>query len=266
MSEETAVQASSGPVTVGSLVLDLQQLGLGPGDRVLVHSSLSSLGWVCGGAVAVVEALLSVLGPDGTLVVPTHSGDLSDPSTWARPSVPESWWDTIRATMPAFRPASTPSRGMGAVAEVARTWPGALRSNHPQVSFAAVGPAAAALTEGHQLADSLGEGSPLARLYDADALVLLLGVDHRSNTSLHLAQYRCGSWSRDQLFGPVEEHGVRRWVGWSDIDLDTDDFPALGADLEAVELVRSETVGRATARLMRQRQVVDHATAWFRSH
>ena len=53
-----------------------------PGSVVLVHTSLSALGWVCGGAQAVVEALLDALGPDGTLVVPTHTGSNSDPAEW----------------------------------------------------------------------------------------------------------------------------------------------------------------------------------------
>lgn len=130
------------------------------------------------GGVAVVEALLSVLAPGGTLVVPTHTSDLSDPAGWSNPPVPESWWPTIRATMPAFRPAVSPSRAMGAIPEVVRSWPGAWRSDHPHVSFAALGPDAAAVTGGHRLADGLGEGSPLARLYELDAAVLLLGVGH----------------------------------------------------------------------------------------
>ena len=263
MPEQSAVAISSSPGTVDSLSDDLRRLGLRAGETVLVHTSLSSLGWVCGGAVAVVDALLSVLGPGGTLVVPTHTGDLSDPSEWAHPPVPESWWATIRATMPAFRPASTPSRAMGAVAEVVRSWPDARRSDHPQTSFAAVGPAAAQITDRHALADSLGEGSPLARLYDLDARVLLLGVDHDRNTSLHLAQYRSGAGQRVQQSGPVLVQGERRWVSWPDLDLDTDDFPALGAELDRTGLVRHGTVGQAPARLMAQRPVVDHATAWF---
>src|SRR5215467_1319735 len=123
------------PRTRASLAADLRALGLRPGSVVIVHSSLSSLGWVCGGPVAVVEALLDVLGPNGTLVVPTHSGDNSDPAEWRRPPVPETWWPIIREHMPAYDPARTPSTGVGIIPETVRTWPGALRSNHPRTSF-----------------------------------------------------------------------------------------------------------------------------------
>lgn len=140
----------TGPlVTRDTLVAELHSLGVRPGETLLVHSSLSSLGWVNGGPVAVVQGLLDALGPDGTLVVPTQSGDLSDPALWSDPPVPEEWWSAIRATMPAYDPLVTPSRGVGVIPETVRTWPGALRSAHPQTSFAALGPRAAEVVEAH---------------------------------------------------------------------------------------------------------------------
>ena len=264
VSESDAVPRAERPATSGSIAQELRSLGLGTGDCVLVHASLSSLGWVCGGAMAVVEALLSVLAPDGTLVVPTHSGDLSDPEEWQHPPVPSAWWDTIRTSMPPFRP-QTPSRGMGAVAELTRTWPGARRSDHPHVSFAAVGTQAATITDGHQFTDGLGEHSPLARLYDRDAYVLLLGVGHDRNTSLHLAEYRAGVRRRVRQSGPVLVQRRRQWLTWDDIALDSDDFAAIGADLERDGLVQLGPVAAATARLMPQRGVVDAAGAWLRT-
>jgi aminoglycoside 3-N-acetyltransferase len=105
----------------------------------LLQSSISSLGWVCSGSVAVVQALMDALIEPGTLVMPINSGDYSDPPQWQSPPVPESWQVPIRENMPAFDPPTVPSRGVGRIPETFRAWPGALRSSHPAVSFAAWG-------------------------------------------------------------------------------------------------------------------------------
>ena len=168
---ESAVSSpspSDGPRTAASLALHLNHLGVRPGDTLLVHTSLRSLGWVCGGDQTVVRALLDALGPTGTLVAPPQTMDNTDPSGWVNPPVPEAWWETIRTESPAFDPAITPSSYMGRVPERIRTWPGAVRSTHPQTSFAALGPDAAHLMHPHPLESALGESSPLARLENAD--------------------------------------------------------------------------------------------------
>ena len=119
------------PYTVQSLGSDLRALGVTAGDTVLAHSSASSLGFVAGGAQAVVQALLDVLGPEGTLVVPTHTPDNTDPADWCNPPVPESWWPAIRSQAPGFDPSRTPSRWMGVIAETVRTWPGSAAQRSP---------------------------------------------------------------------------------------------------------------------------------------
>ncbi len=121
MSEADTIDAGRPqPNTVSSLCRDLEALGLRAGATVLRHSSLSSLGWVCGGAVTVIRALVQALGPQGTLMMPAHSGDPPDPAGWRDPPVPESWWDAIRREMPAFGADFTPTRGIGAIAETFR--------------------------------------------------------------------------------------------------------------------------------------------------
>ncbi|HVE64608.1 MAG TPA: GNAT family N-acetyltransferase [Mycobacteriales bacterium] len=265
MAEVDAVRARAdhaGPVTRASLAGDLRALGLAQGDTVLVHTSMSALGWVCGGSVTVVDALLEVLGPAGTLVMPTFTSDLSEPSYWRNPPVPQSWWPVIRQEMPAFEPALTPGRYLGAVSETLRTWPGAVRGPHPQMSFAALGPRAAEIVAPHSVGVDLGEGSPLARLYDMGAQVLLLGVGHANNSSLHLAENRA-SWPGKTTIeqgSAVRVSGLRRWVTWQTLDDDTGDFPEVGEVVDAASIVTIGLVGSAESRLMPVRELVDVAT------
>lgn len=259
-----------GPVTTEWLVDDLRALGVRAASVVIVHSSLRSLGWVPGGPTAVVDALLEVIGPEGTLVVPTHSGDLSDPAGWEAPPVPADWHATIRATMPAYDPARTPTREMGAIADAVRTMPGALRSAHPQVSVAAFGPEAAHIVEPHDLTGDLGDSSPMGRLHELDADVLLLGVGHGNNTMLHLAEHRADWPGRTTATqgAPMTVDGRRQWVTWDDIEPDDGDFEQLGADYERdhPDAVTVGTVGLATARRCRARHVADYATTWISTH
>jgi aminoglycoside 3-N-acetyltransferase len=268
MTEEQAIEITTGsPLTVKSLKAAFRRSGISEGMVLLVHSSLSSMGWVCGGPVAVILALEETLGDTGTLVMPSHSGSLSEPSKWQHPPVPESWWPVIRSEMPAFDPGLTPTRKMGAVAETFRTQGGVLRSLHPSVSFSARGKYAAEITCGHSLDCSLGEHSPLARIYDLDGYVLLLGVGYMNNTSLHLAEYRAEFKGKSIIEdgAPVFVDGKRVWQGYKDIDAKDDDFELIGAAFEedCSESVHKFMIGKAKARLMRQRSLVDYASEWM---
>lgn len=268
LGESLAVDSAEHPTTRRSLVGQLRSLGVAEGMTLIVHSSLSAIGWVAGGSQAVIEALIEAVGEGGTLVMPAHSSGLSEPSVWQHPPVPESWWQTIRDETPAFDPVVTPSRLMGAVAEGFRTYPGVLRSGHPQVSFAARGPNAALVTGNHSLDHPLGEDSPLARLYDLDAHILLLGVDHANNTMLHLAEYRSDypgkEWTNQGA--PVTIDGERRWVTFEDLEGVSDDFVEIGSDFAATGAERRQSVGSGEARLVGVRDFVDFAVDWMTVH
>ena len=236
-----------------------------PGGVLLVHSSISALGWVCGGAQAVVEALRDALGPGGTLVVPTHTGGNSDPAGWQHPPVPEAWWPVIRAEMPAYDPALTPARGLGAVVELVRTLPGALRSAHPQVSFAALGPQAEAITAGPRARQRLRRAIAARRgSTTSTATCCCSASTTASNTSLHLAEYRVPVPARETSGAAVAGPDGRRWVTWEDVVADESDFARLGRRRSTRRArPRSARWAKGEARLMRQRALVAFAVAWM---
>ncbi|MGW2086384.1 aminoglycoside N(3)-acetyltransferase [Streptomyces sp. NPDC001880] len=261
-----STKSSVGPMcTRDSLASDLRAMGLRPGETLLVHSSLSSLGWVCGGPAVVVTALLDVLGDAGTMVVPTHSAGNSDPADWRNPPVPEAWWADIRASMPPFDARITPTLGVGVTPDTVRNWPGAVRSCHPQTSFAAVGPRAAAIVDGHALDCRLGDHSPLARLEEGGARVLLLGAGFDSCTAFHLAEYRIPSPRGDNSFAVMTPQG-RTWATVRDVSISSGRFDELGAAFEKERPVVRGAVGGADARLFDLADAVAYAEGWLPEH
>jgi len=268
--KELIEKTGKNPITHSGISADLEKLGVEPGMFLLVHSSMSSLGWVCGGAAAVIQALEDTVRPYGLIVMPAHSGDLSDPSGWNNPPVPESWYDSIRETMPAYNPDITPTRGIGVVAELFRTFPYVMRSMHPQVSFAAWGEKALDIVSDHELDFSMGNSSPLGKLYEENAYILHIGTQWDTNTAFHLAEYRYyGEVSNTAYtWAPVEIHGHRRWKRFIDTDYDSSDFLNLGEDYEKKmeHEIKTGKIGLAQSRLFPMQSCVDFAVNWFKRH
>ncbi|MFJ8924243.1 aminoglycoside N(3)-acetyltransferase [Streptomyces sp. NPDC102415] len=252
----------------GRVATQLYELGVRRGGVLLVHASMRSAG---GDAGSMADALLQALGPEGTLVVPAFTPENSDTSRAYLDRVrglSDEARAEVRASMPAFDPATSPAPAMGTLAETVRLTPGALRSAHPQTSFAALGPAATGLLSGHRQDCHLGEDSPLARLYEADAQVLLLGTGFDRCTAFHLGEYRRPAPPRRHYRCVVATGGGRRWWEYEDIALDDSDFAALGADFGRARTgaVSTGRVAAAPSRLFRLRTAVDFATEWLGEH
>nr|WP_066398553.1 AAC(3) family N-acetyltransferase [Cytobacillus eiseniae] len=250
MTEADVMKQQKTPHTRASLHKDFQRLGLEKGMVAIVHSSLSSFGWVCGGAVAVVQALMDAVGSEGTIVMSTQTADISDPSEWQMPPVPKEWWPIIRENMPAYDPKTTPTRGMGKIVEVFRTFPGTIRSLHPTYSFAAWGKEAEYILSEQPLEEGFGQRSPLAKIYELDGHIILLGVDHDSNTSLHFAEHAIPNRERIKKGTALVENNTRVWREFEEIVYDSDCFAALGKDFENLYPVKEAKIGKATCKLM----------------
>ncbi len=268
MSESDAIDPTALPLTIDSLAEQFTLCGLSAGQTVIVHTRMSALGWIAGGAEAIVCALLQVLTPTGTLMMPAFSPDNTDPSNWQNPPVPEHWWQIIRDHSPVYDPLTTQTRGVGKVPEYFRCYPGVLRSDHPEASFAAIGPNAEYLLANHTKLDRIfDDDSPIGKLYQLDGYVFLLGVGYNKNTSIHLAEYRAEFPKRFFKEGTaMRVNGVRQWVTYEMQDIDDSDFTELGADFEAAHGISPCRVGKGEARLMKQRPLIDFAVQWMEKH
>jgi aminoglycoside 3-N-acetyltransferase len=222
LSEKRTIELTEDMNTIESLYKDLLNLSDLKGEIVLIHSSLSSLGWVCGGAQAVIMALKQAVGESGTLVMTAHSGDISDPAEWINPPVPKEWIEKIYENMPAFDVNLSATRGMGRIAELFRTLPDSVRSNHPQVSFSASGKYAEAVIEKHQLTPQFGMNTPLGKLYEINAKVLLLGVGYSACTSFHLAEALNDRMPRKRMGAAITVNKKRVWTWFEDYAYDSD--------------------------------------------
>ncbi|HEY9294185.1 MAG TPA: aminoglycoside 3-N-acetyltransferase [Microlunatus sp.] len=172
------------PVTRTRLADALGDLGVRRGSVLMVHVRMSALGWMVGGMDAIVWALRDTVGPDGTLMAFTGWED----SPYHVSAWPAGWRAAYR-DQPAFDPAvSAARREFGRFPERLRTWPGAQRSNHPEVSFAALGPNAHQLLADADDGDPWGADGPLGRLVAADGQVLMLGAPLSRLTLCHHAE------------------------------------------------------------------------------
>ena len=152
---------------VQRIAADLRQLGVREGGILLVHSSLSALGYVPFGAETVIQGLLEALGPQGTLLMPALS------------------YEHVTEKAPAFDVRRTPSN-VGLIPETFRTRPGTGRSIHPTHSVCGVGPRAGEMLENHELDTTpCGPNSPFHKLPLVGGQLLMLGCGLRPNTSMH---------------------------------------------------------------------------------
>lgn len=276
MDELALLKRSGGPVTRTRLVRDLTALGLTEGDTVMFHTQLSAIGYVAGGPQTLIGALRDTVGDDGTLMVTCGWNDAPpyDFTDW-----PEEWQEALRAEQPAYDPVlSEADHNNGRLPEALRRFPGAVRSRHPDASFAAVGAAAHALMDDHPWDDPHGPGSPLARLVDRGGRVLLLGAPLDSITLLHHAEALADAPGKRFVTyeQPITVDGRRVWRRFHDIDSEDGafdytsvvpegqwPFDAIARDMLAAGIGRRGRVGAATSHLFEADQVVEFGVAWI---
>lgn len=266
MTEADSIVLVTLPNTKESLVTDLKALGVKEGDIVLAHASMSKLGWTVGREVTVIDALIEAVGESGTLIMPSQTGDNSDPKAWQNPPVPQEWIEMIKANMPPFDPLRTPTRAMGKVVEALLHYPNVMRSNHPQVSFCGYGKYAKEILSDHQLTPGLGDGSPLKKLYDRKAKILLLGVGYGNCTALHLSESHQENMTWIDTGASVLHDNQVQWLDFKEMNYSDEDFEALGIDYELTAKVAKGKVGASLCRYIDLQDLCDFADKWFKKN
>ena len=241
----------------------LQQLGINSGDSLMVHSSLKSMGWIAGGAQAVVEALIETLTEAGTLIMPAQSTDNSDPVYWMEPPVPENWHQPIRDELPAFDPFLSGMRGMGKIAECFHRHPLTIRSPHPSHSFIAWGSQAADWMSEQPIDDSFGKRSPLAKMMQANVKILLIGVGFDSCTALHYAEFVQDHRVTSPQGAAILLDGKRVWQTYDCVEMDSDRFPEIAKAFPG-NIVEG-SLGQAQIRLVEMKPLVEFGIDWLRN-
>ena len=230
-------------VTRDELVQQLHDLGVQCGAVLLVHTAFSKIRPIEGGPSGLIAALHDALGPSGTLVMPSMS------------------WDDDHV----FDPGTTPCPDMGVVAETFWRSGGVLRSGNP-AAFAAIGPHAGRTTATHPIDPPHGLDSPVGRAYELDALVLLLGVGHDADTTIHLAENLAAVRYRREKYVTVLKDGVPARFEYGEIDHCCQNFRFMDRWLDERRLQRCGTVGHGEARLARSRDIVDVAVQRLRAN
>jgi aminoglycoside 3-N-acetyltransferase len=217
-----------------AITQQLLDLGIRPGGVLLVHCAFSKVKPVENGPAGLIAALRSVLGPEGTLVMPSMTDDDEH----------------------LFDPLTTPCAGMGIVADTFWKQPDVQRSDSPH-AFAAVGPEAAPITAPHPIDLPHGLNSPVGRVYERDGQVLLLGVGHDSNTTIHLAEFLAGVRYRRKKQIICLQDGQPNQIAYGEIDHCCQNFNLVDGWLEERRLQHRGMVGSADARLARSQDIVE---------
>lgn len=250
-------------ITKEELISALRKIGVSSNQIIEVHSSLSSFGYLVGGARTIVDALLEIAESTGTILMPTQTPDNTDPSNWVNPPLIPELWKKVREHMPPYDAKKTDMSGMGEVVENFRHREGIECSNHPTVSYAAWGRYAKLLCNRQSLHFPLSEESPAARLYELNGYVLLLGTDLTTCTCMHLAEYRSDCRPIVIEGTNMIEKGQTTWKKFLNLAIDSDDFNQVLPNLRKKGLVHEIDLGSCHIMFFPARAAIDEATNFF---
>jgi aminoglycoside 3-N-acetyltransferase len=239
-----------GVITRQEIVAGLRRMGLKENQKVFVHSGTSVFGHVCGGPATIMEAILEVIGPGGTVMTIPNYGL------------------AYRGDVDLRKPPPTLT---GAIPRIHRSLPGAKLSLHPSHPVAVSGPHTKELIKNHHLGSTFGIGSPPDRLAKMGGHVLLLGVNQRVNTTIHTGEHYAGVpyWGHVPYAPPgrwvTTLDGTRFWAPIIDPPGCSEGFRQVESFLDERGVVGHDLIGRARCHMMRGQELIEAVAEFLRS-
>ncbi len=243
----------------------LEALGIQKGMVLLVHANLERLGYIVGGAQALIEALMEIVGYDGTLVVPTFTFELLDPACRNTKVAIDCWKDIRSFALPFDKKLTPPDENNTFAMQFLRN-EGVMRSYHPVYSFSAWGKYAKIICSRHPLHFGLGKDSPLGRIAEFNGNVLLLGSDYEDCSIFHLARYMNEQTPIRLISAPIINNKKTVWKDMLDVDYQTKNFSAIGEAIEERSLIKTTYIGNVKCKMFSSREAVSLASAYFQIH
>lgn len=247
------------------ILQQLETLGIQKGMVLLVHANVQRLGYIIGGAQALIEALMEVVGYDGTLVVPSFTPELLDPACCDHRVSREYWKDVRSFALPFDKKLTSPSEHDTFAMQFLRN-EGVIRSYHPLYSFAAWGKYAKVICNRHPLHFGLSKDSPLGKVVEFNGNVLMLGCDYTDCSIFHLARYMNEQTPIRLISAPIINNKKTMWKDMLDLDYQTKNFSEIGEVIEERNLIKTTYIGNTKCKMFSSREAISLASAYFQVH
>ncbi len=252
------------PLSKDTLVNELRLLGLKNGDKVMVHSSLSSFGYVVDGERAVIDAILDIVGSSGVVLMPSHSSWNSDPLEWSNPPMPKEWAEHIADSILPYDVNKSAIDFVGTIPRAFAKYPGVTRTNHPSVSFLVWGKSEAWIDQ--PLNYPLGKESQLMKLYNEGGKVLMLGTTYENVTALHLSEYLCEKVKTEVNKSKMLVDGKPIWVSFTEKVAQCEFYNLIGKTFENKYDINQRMIGYSNCKLVDAKNLVDCGVSFFETN
>lgn len=246
----------------------LKHLGIRKGMVLLVQVNTKKMGHLIGGEQMLVEALMESVGYEGTIIVPTFTTELLDPSCQKnkKEKIARMYWDDIRTSiLPFDKKLTLPKDEDPFVYQFLRN-DGIVRSYHPVYSFAAWGKYAKVICHQHPLHFGLNEDSPLGKVLDYNGYIVSLGCKYDECVIFYHAQYKYGKLPIRIISAPIENNNLVQWKDMLDIECENGEISKIGNMMEEKCVVKSSFIGTTKCNFFSSKEAVSMAITYFKTH